>query len=416
MRSHYTAFGVGAGFALLALGAVALFGSHSGGSGANGDGVHIVNFGDGDRGSFRLRDDDLDFDASWTGEFAFAADGRSLTSLDGRLEVTSNVGGVKKNAEFSDKSGVIDTRYEIDDAEQTGEAAATGAADLLQAFARASGVNAQSRIAALLATGGAPAAIDEIEKLTGAHAVGAYVEALAAETTLNSADIIRLAEIVTRIDSDYAKRRAISAMLRAGAHDEAATLALLTIAGTIEGDHELRLLVDEFSQQKFDADGFRIVMALIEQIKDGHEVRLAVGAMLASENIDNAAAARVLDLAAKKIEGDYELRLVVDAAEERLGDDAVAAAAIAALDKIGAAHDRRLAIEGLADALPKSAAVWPALAAATAGIDEDFEKRLAIEAVAEKAPANEECRKALAAAAATIGSDDERKLALETIQ
>ncbi len=417
MRSHLTAFGVGAALSLVAAGAFALIAPRIAAADDDGDGVRIINTGDGGSGSFHLKDDALNIAAEWKRDFSFAADGRSLTALDGKLEVVSKENGVERKAVFAVKSGAIAASFFRDDAAvPAGPDADREAGDLLQLFARSSGVNADSRVKALIAAGGKAAVMDEIGKLVGDHAAGAYIEALAGAAALTDDDVRVLAERVIGLDSDYAKRTALAALLDTRTLSEAATRSILDAAKTIEGDHELRLIVDDLAGKEMSARNFSVAATLIGEIEGDHEVRLAVGALLENEGLADADAARAIDAAAAAIEGDHELRLVIDAADDRLRGDDVGAAGLRAIDRIDGAHERRLAIESFAGALDENAVHWLALIEAAKAVDSDHERRLTLEAIGSEAPRTDEIRAALRKTAQTIESDHDRRLALEALE
>lgn len=414
MRSHMIAFGVGGSLALLAAGALAVIAPKFIGNDDDGEGVHIVNIGDGDRGSFHLKDDKLSISAEWKGDFAFAADGRSLTALKGGLEVKSVESGKTRKAVFENQSGkIVSAVFENDD-KATADADRQ-AADLLQLFARSSGVNAEDRVKAMLAEGGKARVIEEIGQLVGGHAVGAYIESLAGAAPLSDDDISGLAVHVKGLESDYAKRSALAALLTTQSSGEGAIAGIIDAARTIEGDHELRLIVEELADRKISERNFSVATTLIDEIEGDHEIRLALSALLESEHLSNADAARALDVAAASIEGDHELRLALESADERVADAEVGAAGLRAIAAIEGAHERRLAIEEFSSALDGPSPHWLALIDAITGVDSDHERRLALEAVASDAPDSADIRNALKKGAETIGSDHERRLALEAL-
>lgn len=416
MRSHLTAFGVGAGLSLLAAGVFALVAPRIAKAHEDGDGVHIINIGDGDSGSFYLKDDGVNVTAEWKGDFSFAGDGRSLTALKRKLEVTSKDKGVERKALFESKDGVIGATVTVDDRElPQGPEADKEAADLLQLFARSSGVNAEDRVKAMLASGGKDTVINEIAQLVGSHAVGAYIEALADAAPLTSEEVRTLVARIRGIDSDYSKRSAITGLLKAKDLSDAAIADILDVARTIEADHELRLIIDELAARDISARNVGVALSLIDEIEGDHEVRLAVSSLLGSEHISDADAARALNIAAARIEGDYELRLAIEAAAARINNPDVGGAAIAAIASIESAHDRRLAIESAAGDIDASSTHWLALIDATTGIGGDHERRLALEALASDAPETDDVRTALRKAAQSIESDHERALAMEAI-
>lgn len=417
MRSHLTAFGVGAGVSLLAAGVFALIAPRFADIEHDGDGVHIVNIGDGDSGSFHLKDKALNVSAEWKGDFTFAADGRSLTALKGRLEIKSVENGKTRTAVFENRPDGIVATAKLDDVKEPGQAEADrAAADLLQLFARSSGVNAEDRVKAMMASGGKERVLEEIGQLVGSHAVGAYVEALAGAATLTDGDVRQLAARVKGLESDYAKRTALAALLQSPSLGDAAIADILDAARMIEGDHELRLIVEELADQEMNERNFSVATALIAEIDGDHEVRLALSALLESTKVGNADAARALAAAAKSIEGDHELRLAVEAAGERVKDKDVGSSALAAIAAIEGAHERRLAIENLGGALDDASPHWLALIDLIKGVDSDYERRLAIQTIRSDAPETDKIRAALRKAAEEIGSDHERALALQAIE
>lgn len=416
MRSHLSAFGVGAGLSLLAAGAFALIAPRFADVEHDGDGVHIINIGGDDSGSFHLKDKGLNVAAEWKGDFSFAADGRSLTALKGRLEIKSVENGKTRTAVFENADGGIVASATLGDDKVEAKAEADrAAADLLQLFARSSGVNAESRVKAMISSGGKDLVLEEIGHLVGSHSTGAYIEALAGAATLTDADVSSLAARVKGLDSDYAKRSALSALLASPSLGEAAITDILDAAKTIEGDHELRLIVEELAEKEMSERNFEVATALIAEIDGDHEVRLAVSTLLESDNVGDAEAARALGLAANSIDGDHELRLAVEAADERVRDAAVGAAALGAIGSIEGAHDRRLAVESFAGALDGASPHWLPLIDLVKGVDSDHDRRLTIEAIRSEAPETDEIRAALRRTAETISSDHERGLALEAI-
>lgn len=416
MRSHLTAFGVGAGLSLVIAGVFAVVAPRIEGADDDDDGVHVINIGDGENGSFHLRKKGVNLSAEWKGDFSLAADGRSLSLLKGSLSIQSKEKDSERKVVFSGRDGSIISEVFVDGrARDPGSETSAAAGDLLLLLARSSGIGADDRVKAMLASGGKQSVIDEMGELIGSHAIGGYVEALASASSLSRGDVELLTSRIKGIDSDYAKRNAITALLRTQELDGQSIANIVDAAKTIEGDHELRLIVEALTEKKMNEKNFSVATALIGEIDGDHEIRLAVASVLESDKQDNAKAAKALEIAAANIEGDYELRLVAEAAGERVRDLAVGAAALAVIKSIEGPHDRRLAIEEFAGELEGPSPHWAALIDAAASIDGDHERRLAIESLISDAPETDEIRAALRKAAETIGSDHERRLALEAL-
>lgn len=413
MRSHLTAFGLGAGLVLLAGGLLAIVGPRF--IETDGDGVSVVNIDDGGSGSFQLKDGELGVAAKWTGDFAFAGDGRSLTALARLLEVEVKDGKDARKAVFENKDGKILATAFINDAALADADAGAEAAALLQKFARSSGVNAEQRLKAIIAEGGKAAALEEIGALAGGHAAGAYIGALSSLATLEDSDVAALSGRIADLSSDYAKRQALASLLEHQKLGPAGLQSVLAAAKSIESDHEVRLVIEALSESPMTTANAEAVTALLADIESDHEIRLAVEALVESKALGGADAARAVTAAAAAIDGDYEKRLVVEAAAARLEDAAMAGAAIAATGAIESGHERRLAIETLAEKLDPASPHWLALIALARGVEGDHDRRLAIEALAARSPKTVETEAALAAAAASIGSDHDRRLAEEAL-
>jgi hypothetical protein len=417
MRSLLSAFGLGAGLALLGLGAVIIAGPRFIDVDSDGDaGVMISTIGDQSSGSFQISEGGVRFSAKWRGEFGLSADARALLKLEDHLEVERREGALSSKAVFEKSdSGIKVVLYRDGKAAPAGGASDNEAGDLLQRFARASGVNADERLKAIIADGGKAAALAEIETLSSGHAVASYVEALSKIVTLTDADIATLAARVGKLESDYSKRLALSSMLVGAKPGDAALADVIAVAKTIEGDHELRLIVETLAEQKASAANLAAATALIAEIESDHETRLAVTAILESAALSAADAATAIDAAIGKIDSDHELRLIVETAAEKAASPEVAAAATRMIDAIESDHDRRLAIESLADALPAQSGAWPALVNSVKGIDSDHDRRLAIETLAAKAPDSADIADGLKKSAEAIGSDHDRRLALDAL-
>ncbi len=415
MKSHLTAFGLGAGLVLLAAGVLTAVGPRFIEIDGDDDGVSVVNFGDGDSGSFQLKEGGLALAAKWKGVFELSADARSLTALDGSLEVELKDGGDLRRAVFEAVDGKVKVSAFENDQPLSGAAADAEAADLLQLFARSSGVKAEQRMKAIIASGGKSAAIAEIGALTSGHAAGAYIGALAELATLDEADITTLSLQIAAQKSDYVKRRALAALLEHQKLSEVALQEVLAAAKSIGSDHEVRLIVEALAENEMSPVNAAAATSILANIESDHEVRLAAEALIQGGALKSSDAALAAGAALAAIEGDYEKRLVIEAAAARLDDDAMAAALIAGADGIKGAHERRLAIEKIGENLSGASGSWPALIALAKGVDGDHERRLSVEALASHAPKTAEARAALSEAAASIGSDHDRRLAEDAL-
>lgn len=415
MKSHLTAFGLGAGLVLLAAGLLAVVGPRFIEIDDDDDGVSVVNFDDGDSGSFQLKEGGLVLAAKWKGVFEFSGDARSLTALGRSLEIEVKDGDDVRIAVFENADEKVSVSVLRNGEALSSAAADAEAAELLQLFARSSGVNAEKRLKKIIASGGKAAAFEEIGALKTGHAAGDYIGALAEIATLNDADIATLAPRIAAQKSDYAKRRSLAALLEHQELSDAGLQEVLAVAKSIGSDHEVRLIVEALAENEMSTANAAAATALLADIESDHEVRLAAEALIQGDALKSVDAARAAGAALAAIEGDYEKRLVIEAAAKRLGDVEMATALIAGAEGIKSAHERRLAIEMIGENIGEASSAWLALVALINGVDSDYERRLSVEALAGRAPKKADVQAALSKAAATIRSDHDRRLAQDAL-
>lgn len=381
-------------------------------------GFSIININDDSSGNFLVKSDDLDISAKWRGEFEFSADGRAVKRVKGRLEIERVESGKRQRAVFEGDGQSLKTAYFVEDrARAVDKSSEADIAELVLAFVRASGVNADERVADLLASGGREAVLAEIDAIVARHAAMRYLVALAEQSELSAPQIDRLAKRIETFDGDHSKRRALETLFERQKLSSPSRARLLRVAEGISGDHDLRLLLEAVASGEMTKEAIETALALLERISSDHDARLAVEALIENEAFTDQDAARLIESALARIGSDHDLRLVVEAASSRIAQsDAVAAAAIGALGEIESDHDCRLALEAVATSISRGSPRWRSLIDAVAHISADHDARLALEAIAGLMPDDASLLAAYRVRANAIGSDHDRASALAAVE
>lgn len=371
----------------------------------------------GDRGEFVLRDDERAIKAVWRGEFALNEFGTDIAELDDRLEVALEEDGGRERVEFRNEAGGVSRTYFLNGEEQEDNTATQEAiADLLLRFFRASGMKADERVKALIAQGGASAALAEIELLSADHAVSQYAVALSEQAELSPAEMERLAQRLKTIKGDHDLARALAAILEHENITAQTAPILIAAAEAIRSDHDLRQLVEAFAEKPLDDESLGLALGLYDRIDGDHDLRVAASAFLEGGALNAAQTARLLAAAAQRIESDHDMRMVLtEAAPSFASSDATRAAWLDAYRSIESDHDKRLSLQEAAEQDGLGAAEWTALIEATKSIGSSHDRRLALEAVAEQIGRDPALVAAYREAAEGIDSEHDRRRALEAI-
>lgn len=417
MRSHLTAIGVGVGVAVVAGGVLFLIAPKHIHIENVDDGAHIVNVSGSNRNSFRIKDGNTDIKAAWRGDLTFSADGRSLLMLGKSLEITQNVRGAERIAEFVVDGESIRTKYSVDGSEVIdAETAAGGAADLLLVFARASGVGASARVRALLSEGGVMSVIAEIDALTTDQSAADYIEALVKATILDTPQVARLSVRVGKFTSDYSVRRVITNLLETQSLTTDVLNNLLSRLSDVREDHERRKILQMVAEHGRSADVFPVIVRELSKIDDDHEFRLVVEAMFNDQSLSDVQLVELVEVAEGHFNDDYELvRLthaaISSAAHERFPN----LVALSMAEQIDDAYERRRALETIANRMTSNDD-WNALIVAGSAIAEDLEKQHFLAVIADKMPRTEETAISFQLVLDSFDSDEARNQAAKLVR
>jgi hypothetical protein len=288
-----------------------------------------------------------------SGKATFAADESDLATLEpgATFTLTETLAGVKHVYTVkTDRAGSLSRAYARDDRVMPMDAAATQwLASALPRMFRDSGLDAEARVARLLARGGPTLVLTEVDLAGSDHAKAIYLGRLFDTATLDATETGRALATAAGIGSDYELAELLIAIAPRLVPDAAAQAAWLAAASRIGSDHDLR----------------RTIAAALDPHTDGTGFAPALVA-LAAENLDS----------------DFELRAVLETIAPRATDPALAAAYLAAVHRLDSDFERRTALTTLFDKARLDTTNLRSALDTTAGLGSDFEKRTVLVALA----------------------------------
>lgn len=335
-----------------------------------------------------LRGGGYALDAKARGEFSFNVAEDDLSTLDGWLEIEEQHEGVTRRVRFEEGDGRIVRTFQVDGAAVADDAAARAwLARAIPAFLRATGIDAERRVARILERGGAASVLDEISRIGSDWVRATYLGALAEQATLDAGQQDRAIALVASMDSDYEQRRALEALLAHETLAAAQQQALHGVAGAIESDYERRVLLESAIPALRDAPQVAgSWIGALDRADSSYEHRVALEELAKAIELDDAALARLL-ASTQRIDSDYERRLALAAAAAQAGQGEPLVAAYAqSAAGIDSDYEAREALVALVAAMQPSPANCGAVIDAVSAIDSDYEARLVLVELAARMP------------------------------
>lgn len=374
---------------------------------------------DDDHGTLKHVADGATLRAQWVREFELNDDESDVAALDrgGRLEIETERGGESRRIVFEERNGEVVHTYYRNRSEQPLDAEGRAwLARTLPELMRVSTLQAEQRVARLLARGGPDAVIAELDRIYGGYGVRVYVEHLVAQADLTDEQIAGVSRRLAETGSDYDVRTGLIALLEHERVSPAAVADVLAAARSIDGSYHRRTLLEHIGARELDATAWELFVEIARGIESDYDLHTAIVSALGNPSLAPADAARLLDLAAAEIESDYDLSQVVLGAHQIATSDEAAAAAVRALGSIESAYDRRVAVEHIVDRARLSREGWLALIEVAGSIDSDYDCAEALSRIATAMPLDDATTAAWRSAADTIESNYDRSRAQQALR
>lgn len=362
---------------------------------------------DGTRIQIELGAGRRNLEARFDGKPEFNEAGDTLLSLRGgdTAWIDDQRQSPRRRVDFEQGADGLSLRYRVDGRELALDDAGRRwlAATTLE-LVRETALGVEPRVARLLSGGGAPAVLDEIERIRASHARGRYLRELAQQVKLSDPEQVRFLTASRQLGSDYERRLALLAMLERHALGPVQQARVLAATNGIESDYEKRLILAQLAA-RLDLNDAAVRDAWVQTMRDlgsGYERRQAITGLTERADLDAAALAVILDGIAE-IGSDYEQRVSLQQLAPRVAHDgALATRYVEATRRIGSDYEQRQALSALLEsgsgdgcaassAAPQSgdcaaAALWPALLDAAGHIGSDYERRVLLVEIAARMP------------------------------
>ncbi|MCK6447879.1 MAG: hypothetical protein L6Q99_15915 [Planctomycetes bacterium] len=380
-----------------------------------GESISISN--DGDSTRIRMSSAGYSVDLDVDGRATFLDDESDVATLSsgGSFELTEELDGVERTYRVVDDltDGLVRTFEEDGVSRPFDDEAKRWLAEALPRLFRETGYDAEARVERLLARGGPDRVLDEIELGRGDWARATYSIRLFELVVLAEKPRERAFGLVERLESDYEARRALAAALAKQELDDAGLARLLGATRNIESDYELAELLIA-TAPKLQGEAARTSWLEAARTLDSDwESRRSFEAGLAGKT--PTFSTRIVALAAERIDSNYELRCVLDAAAPQAGDAGLAAQYVTAARQLSSDYERKLALNALLEHARLATTELAAVLDAVAEMSSDFERREVLVQIAPLVAGDEALARKYREVAAQL-SDWERGQALEALE
>ena len=377
---------------------------------------------DGDRGwyfaggsmNFRTSIDGYTLGVRAEGEVDLAPDGSGVTALDegGLLDVRRSRNSDQRRVLFRGVNGAVEKQFFVGGDERPwGPDADAFVAEIIPVVLRETAINAEERIAWLVANRGHGGLLDEIGLIGSDFAQRVYTVQYARSEVIADADFLRLMTLAAdRMGSDFELRTTLTEVHDLEMPTGGQFVALLAAGRNIGSDFEARLVLEHVGpRMPSTAEAAAAYLDLARTIGSDFEMRLALQPLVTKADGSDELVAGAIEMAGAEIGSDFELRVVLAEAAPRVGaSDTLARAYTTAAGGIGSDFERREALSTLAESASLTPVGWRLLLESARGIGGDFECATLLTSVAPALPRDPEVIAAYRATVATIGSDFER--------
>lgn len=368
--------------------------------------------------SFRLVTDDYTLRVKGRGDVELAPDASGVTALSrsGSLDVRMTRGDDEaRRVLFTNVDGTVREQFFVGADEQSfGPDAERFVAEVMPIVLRETALNADERIAWLVANRGQAGLLEEIELIQADFAQRVYTVRYAETSAIAEADFQRLMRAVEdHMSSDFDVRTTLQAAYDAQSPAGESLTALLAAGRTMSSDFDARTLLEHVAGGIVDSpQSAAAYLDLAATISSDFDLRLALQPLLTRESFADEAVARAMELGGRELSSDFDLRTLLAAGAGRVGaSDVLARAYTSAAGSISSDFEQREALTALAHDAELTRTGWTLLLEAAQSIHSDFDTATLLATVAPSLPRDDAVEEAYRAALQTIDSDFDRSRA-----
>lgn len=338
--------------------------------------------------------DGCSMDMRSKGNVKFSTDLSQVLSISrgGYFEITERIGSNKRHYEATPAAGGgLDEEYSVNGTiRPLDEAGKAWVRSVILELERHSGFAAEWRVGDILRKSGVDGVLNEVATLSSDYVQRRYLNVLMDSTTLNDAQVRRVLQVAGKglssdyelasllislgkkgyvkpatsadyvtaastLQSDYERRRSLSALLKVPGLDRGIFKTILDVASDIGSDYELASLLIEMGPNGLSTSEMRTAyFNAASKLGSDYEHRRAFSALVKSPELSKELLSGILK-SANDISSDYELAsLLVEIAGRHELDGELRDAYIRAADGISSDHEHRRALSALIKQTGKS--------------------------------------------------------------
>ena len=372
--------------------------------------------------NFRIDNDGYSLRVESDGDVDLEPDGSGVAGLDrgGSFDLSMRRDGVDRRVLFTNPDGTVERQFFVDDDEQPwGPEADRFVAEIMPIALRETAIDADERVAWLIANRGDTGLLDEIGLIQSDFAQRVYTVEYAHTAPIAAANFERLMTMTAdNMSSDFDVRTTLVEVFDAQMPTGTSFAALLAAGKTISSDFDARTVLEHVGAgMPASAQAAASYLDLAATISSDFDMRLALQPLLTRADVDDEIVARTLAVAGNEISSDFDLRTVLSEAANRVGaSDTLARAYTEAARDISSDFDLRIALTELADNAELTPAGWQLLLETARDISSDFDAATLLTELVPHLPRDAAVIEAYRETLDTIGNDFDRGRAAAALE
>lgn len=320
---------------------------------------HIIENDDGNMDiKISYSDDDSTMKIRGEGMFRFNDDETAMDymSEDSYLDITETRNGTTRRVRFENGEGkTVETLWLNGSKTAKNEAMQHWLDEVIPAFYRQTGIDAEGRTKRIYKARGADGVLDEIAQIRSSYTFRSYATALVGLTELDGKQTARFLALAATMAGSYDLRETLTAFAQNQKLTAADMKAFVEAAAKISSSYDLRETLSTIAGTfSGDAENWLALLDATGNISSSYDLRETLvafkDAMPKGDNILSALAGRM-----KTIPSSYDLRETLTAYVEKGGySEQGWLTLLDVVGEISSDYDRRSTLEEFAEAMPKS--------------------------------------------------------------
>ena len=282
-------------------------------------------------------------EVKYSGAFAFNDDDTDIKEISagGYIKISDGNWIGRHAVEIRERGGQLERRYFVNLSERPFEPEGrTWLRQNLPKFVRNTGIGAPSRVTRYLKSGGVPAVMGEIGRISSSYVKGIYFRELFKQATLTGEQYrAAMTQASREISSDYELAQLLIAIADRLPNDETSRTAYFSAASTIDSDYELRrVYATMLKRGPVSSQNLASILQYTTSIDSDYEISELLRQVMSQQSLDEKNRAAFFR-AVNTISSDYERRRVLSAVVKWSTDAATLEAALTSAAAMGSSYE-----------------------------------------------------------------------------